>query len=72
MPISLSDDELATVMSAAKPLAPHQRGAFLADVAAELARHPEIGPGLIGRVVRELQRRHLTAPSLRGGQSHWR
>jgi hypothetical protein len=49
--ISLSDTELAAVMAAAAPLQPHQRSEFLRDVSAELARYPEIGPGVIHRVV---------------------
>ncbi|TYL85713.1 hypothetical protein [Bradyrhizobium cytisi] len=62
--ISLTDTELQTVMAAAAPLQPHQRSQFLRDVAAELARHPEIGAGLIGRVVREVQREHLNPSRL--------
>ena len=61
MPISFSDSELAAVIEAARPIPPRDRDAFLRDVAAELAKHPEIGPGVVDRVVREIQRRHLPA-----------
>jgi hypothetical protein len=59
MPLSLSDDELAAVMQAAAPLPPRDREAFLVDVAGELANYPEIGPGVVHRVVRQIQRQHL-------------
>jgi hypothetical protein len=64
MPISLSDDELEIVMSAAAPLPPQDRSRFLIDVAAELEKHrSDLGPGLITRVVRELQRKHFAPPT---------
>ncbi|WP_426613764.1 hypothetical protein [Bradyrhizobium sp. McL0616] len=59
MPLSLSDEELAAVMDAATPLQPHQRSEFLRDVSAELASYEVVGPGVIHRIVRELQRAHL-------------
>jgi hypothetical protein len=61
--ISLSDDELMAVMDAAAPLQPHQRSAFLADVAAERAKHEVIGVGVIGRVCSKIQRQHLNPSS---------
>ena len=57
--MSLSDSELTAVMTAAAPIYPRERDAFLRDVVAELAKYPEIGPGVVGRVVREIQRQHL-------------
>jgi len=60
--ISLSDSELQIVLTAAKPLAPQLRAQFLRDCAAELARYPEVGPGVIHRVVGKLQQQHLNAP----------
>ena len=50
--MSLSDSELTAVMTAAAPIHPRERDAFLRDVVAELAKYPEIGPGVVGRVVR--------------------
>jgi hypothetical protein len=61
--LALSDDELQIVMTAAAPLQPHQRSAFLADVAAELSRYEVIGVGVVSRVAAKLQRAHLNAPS---------
>jgi hypothetical protein len=57
--ISLSDSELSIVMSAAAPLHPSQRHEFLQDVVAELQRYEVLGPGIIGRVVRDVQRQHM-------------
>ncbi len=56
MPLSLDDDELATVMSAAVPIRPRDRDQFLRAVTSELAKHVEIGPGIVGRVVAKIQR----------------
>jgi hypothetical protein len=64
-PFSLSDDELDDVMNLAAPLDPAMRDPFLRAVAIELARYrPEaIGPGMINRVGRAVQRQFMT-PSL--------
>jgi hypothetical protein len=35
---------------------------FLREVVAELAKYPELGPGVIGRVTARLQREHLNTP----------
>ena len=56
------DDEHAAVMEVARPILPRDRDGFLHAVAAELARYPEVGPGIIGCVVGRLQRQHLNAP----------
>ena len=45
VPLALSDDELAAVMSAAAPLPIRDRGEFLQALAVELEKHREIGPG---------------------------
>ena len=67
MPISLTDAELEVVMSAARPLQPHERDQFLRDVAAELERYrSDIGPGLVARVAREAQRKVFDPPSFSG------
>ena len=49
--ISLSDAELAAIMEAARPIDSRDRDQFLRDVAIELSRYPEIGPGVVGRVI---------------------
>jgi hypothetical protein len=60
--IALNDDELRVLLDAARPIQPHQRTAFLADVAAELARFEVLGPGIVSRVTSRLQRAHLNPP----------
>jgi hypothetical protein len=61
-PIALTDSQLDAVMAAAAPLAPGDRSAFLQDLAVALRDHPEIGDGLLHRVVADVQRRHWDAP----------
>jgi hypothetical protein len=56
MPLSLSDNEYDAVQAAAAPIHRLQRDAFLKALAAELERHPVIGPGLVHRCAAELQK----------------
>src|SRR6516162_10472877 len=53
-PISLSDSELSAVMAAAAPLQVLDRTAFLSSIAHRLRQEPEMGPGTVNRVIREL------------------
>ena len=39
-------------LAAARPLQPHERDQFLRDVAEQLARYQEVGPGIVSRVKR--------------------
>lgn len=71
MPLSLNDDELAAVMSAAVPIRPRDRDQFLRAVTSELAKHVGIGPGIIGRVCSTLQRQHLNPPRYLNGVSKY-
>ncbi|MBR0730376.1 hypothetical protein JQ595_16615 [Bradyrhizobium japonicum] len=57
--ISLSDDEMAIMMDAARPIHPRERNAFLDAVAVELAKYSELGPGIVARVCAQFQRKHL-------------
>jgi hypothetical protein len=59
MPLSLNDDEYATVMQVAGPIHPQQRDAFLKALAVELERYPVVGPGIVFRAASELQRRFV-------------
>jgi len=47
------------MMQAAKPVAVPDRDAFLKDVAAELGQHEVVGPGLLHRVISEVQLRYI-------------
>jgi len=73
-PVRLSDDELDAVMTAARPLDPHQRDGFLEEVASALATCGVIGPGVVHRICSEIQRRYFDAPELdgRGGVPKYR
>ena len=44
------------LMQAAKPVA--DREALLKDIAAELGQHEVVGPGLLHRIISEVQRRY--------------
>jgi hypothetical protein len=59
-PLALTDEELTAVIYAASPLEPGERSAFLMDVADALARLPNVGPGLLHRVLAEIQRKHFS------------
>jgi hypothetical protein len=61
MPLSLSDDEYNAVQAAAAPIHPMQRDAFLKALAAELERHPVVGPGVVFRTAAALQRTFVVA-----------
>jgi hypothetical protein len=61
-PVRLTDDELQAVMSAARPLDPWRRDAFLQEVASSLSRCGELGPGLVHRVIAQVQRQFWDAP----------
>jgi hypothetical protein len=66
MMVRLTDAELATVMTAARPIAHHLREAFLQAVADELARCGPVGPGVVHRVCVTLQRQFFDPPDLDG------
>ena len=71
--LSLTDNQLAIVMSHAHPLQPRDRSQFLEAVADRLAGAGELGDGTVSRACRELQRSYFDAPDLRGtGTGHER
>jgi hypothetical protein len=55
-PLSLSDEELSLLRSLAEPVAYGRRGEFMQEVAAALAACPHLGPGVIYRIGRDVQR----------------
>jgi hypothetical protein len=61
-PISLSDEQLEQVMAAAAVLHVADRSAFLESVAQKLRGEPELGDGLIARIVRDCQRELFRPP----------
>jgi len=64
--LRLPDPELDRLMQAAKPVAEPDRDALLKDIAAELGQHEVVGPGLLHRIISEVQRRYNVADQRRG------
>ena len=60
--ISLSDEQMNSVMRAAEPLQPRDRGAFLEALAQALRGQRELGDGANYRAIREVQRKHFDPP----------
>jgi hypothetical protein len=67
-PIHLSDSQLEQILRAAAPLAPNDRSAFLADVAAAL-HGQALGDGAVFRVIREIQGRYFRPTEFAPGGS---
>ena len=65
MPLQLSDDQLSTVMNAARVLNVYDRDGFLRAVAHELSNR-EIGDGVVGRVCAEIQKKFWQPPAIDG------
>ena len=72
--LRLPDHDFVRLMEAAAPITVSDRDAFLKDVAAELGQHEMVGPGLLHRIISEVQRRYDTvadqrraAPTKTGG-----
>jgi hypothetical protein len=61
-PIKLTDNQMSAVLAASYPLSPDRRSAFLADVARELASLPEVGDGIVHRVIMARQRVYFDPP----------
>src|SRR3954471_20774341 len=57
--LRLTDHDFDRLMQAAKPIQVSDRDAFLKDVAAELGQHEVVGPGLLHRVISEVQPRYI-------------
>jgi hypothetical protein len=67
MPLRLTDSELDAVMAAARPIAVERRDAFLQQVAVTLQAYRELGPGLVHRVVAQVQREYFDPPNFMTG-----
>ena len=46
------------LMQATKPVAEPDRDGLLKDIAAELGQHEVVGPGVLHRIISEVQRRY--------------
>jgi hypothetical protein len=65
MPVSLSVSELALIHHAAAPLDRDRQDAFVTALLAALEECPELGPGVVHRVIRETQRQYWDPPVTR-------
>jgi hypothetical protein len=64
-PLALTDEQLTTVLAAAEPLAPADRGQFLRALADALRDAPgEIGDGLLARTIRHVVRPYFRPPKV--------
>lgn len=61
-PLALTDEQYLAVCQACEPLLPIDRDAFLRALAQRLSSEPELGDGIIGRAIRELQREFWRPP----------
>jgi hypothetical protein len=61
-PIALSDDQMSAILAASHPLSPDARGPFLEACARALAGLPEVGDGIVHRVVVQVQRQFFDPP----------
>ena len=63
--LRLPPHEFDRLMQAAQPIAAADRDAFLKDIAVELGRHEVVGPGLLHRIISEVQQRYDIADQRR-------
>jgi hypothetical protein len=56
--LRLPAHEFDLLMQAIKPVADADRDALLKEIAAELGQHEVVGPGLLHRIISEVQRRY--------------
>jgi hypothetical protein len=61
-PIHLSESQMNTVLAAAMPLPPNLRAAFLEACARKISALPEVGDGVLHRVVMVVQRQYFRPP----------
>jgi hypothetical protein len=61
---ALNDHQQSIIRTAAQPLAPPLRKAFMMAVANRLEAMSEIGDGTVSRVCREFQRQFFDPPNL--------
>jgi hypothetical protein len=67
-PIALSESQMCALLAAAHPLPAPARAAFLAACAKELAALPELGDGVLHRMIMRVQKLYFDPPDLDGGR----
>jgi hypothetical protein len=64
MSLALSDQQVDHIMLVSRPLQPKERTTFMAALFEALLNYREqVGDGELGRLLRDLQRRHFTPPA---------
>lgn len=61
-PLKLSEDQMMTLLAASNPLPADVRAAFLEHCAQEIAALPEVGDGVLHRVVARVQKLYFDPP----------
>jgi hypothetical protein len=65
MSLALLDQQVDHIQLVSRPLQPTERAAFLATLFEQLLSYREqVGDGELGRLLRDLQRRHFTPPAI--------
>jgi hypothetical protein len=68
-PIAVTDAQMSAIMTAAAPLQPFERVAFLTAVAHRLRSEPEpVGDGTLNRLIREVVREVWRPPTTTGDE----
>lgn len=70
--VKLSPDQAETILRAARPLGPSDGASFIEEVRSVLADFPEIGDGLVHRIIRDIQRKYFDPPVQAGHWARWR
>jgi hypothetical protein len=66
-PIALSEAQMLALLAASYPLPATARAAFLEACAKELAALPELGDGILHRMIMRVQKLYFDPPDIDGG-----
>ena len=67
-PIALSEAQMCALLAASYPLPPAARPAFLEACAKEIANLPELGDGILHRMIMRVQKLYFDPPDIDGGR----
>ena len=67
-PIALSEAQMLALLAASYPLPPAARPAFLEACAKEIANLPELGDGILHRMIMRVQKLYFDPPDIDGGR----
>src|SRR3954462_13123739 len=69
--LRLPEHDFDRLLQAAEPIAATERDAFLRDIAMELGQHEVIGPGLLHRIISEVQQRSACSGGMRSSPASY-